>query len=69
MDADAAFVADVAEFSKAIHEEADAWPGTADHIRKSFLSDRRNQRLRAGRTTVVRHYQKGSREAPFAVVE
>jgi hypothetical protein len=43
MDPDATVVFDKAELAKAIHEEADAGPGGADHLCKSLLSDRRNQ--------------------------
>jgi hypothetical protein len=69
VDADTALLADVAELSKAIHEEADAGPGSANHFCKGFLSYWRNQHLRTRRITVVRHQQEGSREAPFALVE
>jgi len=43
---DAAVVVDEAEFAKAIHEEADAGPGGADHLCQSLLSDTRNQGFR-----------------------
>ena len=46
MDPDAAVVFDKAELAKAIHEEADAGPGGADHLCQSFLRDGRNQVFR-----------------------
>jgi len=51
MDLDAAVVFDEAELAKSIHEEADAGPGGADHLCKSFLCDSRNQALRLTRLT------------------
>jgi len=39
---DAAVVFNKAEFTKTIHEEADARPGGADHFGQSFLCDLRN---------------------------
>ena len=51
MDPDAAVVFDKAELAKAIHEEADAGPGGADHLCQSFLRDRRNQVFRFSRLT------------------
>ena len=42
MDQDATVVLDKTEFAKAIHEEADAGPRGADHLRKRLLGDWRN---------------------------
>src|ERR1700730_16828053 len=43
---DATVVFNKPEFAKAIHEEANAGPGGADHFCQSFLRDLRNQRFR-----------------------
>ena len=49
MDPDATFVFNVfdqSKVAKAIHEEADAGTGGADHLCQSFLRDRRHQVVR-----------------------
>jgi len=45
MNLDATVVCNKAELAKAIHEEADAGPSGADHLRQGFLRDLRNQSL------------------------
>ena len=66
---DAAVVLNKAELAKAIHEEADAGPGGADHFRQGFLRDLRNQRFRFSRLAKFRHQQENSRQTLFAGVE
>ena len=43
MNPDATVIFNKAELAKAIHEEANAGPGSADHFRQGFLGDLRNQ--------------------------
>jgi hypothetical protein len=43
MNPDAAVVFNKSELAKAIHKETNAGPGGANHFRKSFLGDLRNQ--------------------------
>src|ERR1035437_6088449 len=66
---DAAVVFDEAELAEAIHEEADAGAGGADHLRQSFLRDGRNQMFWLIWFTEFRKNQKNSRQAPFAGVK
>jgi hypothetical protein len=69
MNPDAAVVFNQAELAKAIHEEADAGPGGADHLRQSFLRDGRKQVFRFTRLPEFGHQQQDSRQASFAGVE
>ena len=46
MNADATVVLNKTQLTKAVHEEADAGSGGADHFRQGFLGDLRNQRFR-----------------------
>jgi len=69
MDLDAAVVFDEAELTKAIHEEADAGPGGADHLRQSLLCDPRNEALRFTGLTKFGHQQENPRQTLFAGVE
>ena len=69
MDLDAAVVFDEAELAKAIHEEADAGPGGADHLCQSFLCDPRNQALQLTWLTKFGHQQENPRQSLFAGVE
>jgi len=69
MDPDAAVVFDEAEFAKAIHEEADAGSGGADHLRQSFLRDGRNQGFRFTRSAKFGHQEKDSRQTLLARAE
>ena len=55
MHLDAAVITDKTELAKAIHKEADAGPGGADHIRQSFLSNRRNEGFRFAGLAEFRH--------------
>jgi hypothetical protein len=61
MDLDAAVVIDKTEFAKAIHKEADAGPGGANHLCQSLLSDRRNQVFWFIRLTKFGQEQENSR--------
>jgi hypothetical protein len=69
MDADAAVVFDKAELAEAIHEEADAGAGGADHLCQSFLRDGRKQVIPFTRLTKLGQEQENSRQTPFAGVE
>jgi hypothetical protein len=69
MDADAAVVFDKAELAEAIHEEADARAGGADHLCQSFLRDGRKQVILFTRLTKFGQEQENSRQTPFAGVE
>ena len=69
VDADAAVVLDEAELAKAIHEEADAGAGGADHLRQSFLGDGRNEGFRLTRLAKFGHQEKDSCQALLAGVE
>jgi hypothetical protein len=66
---DATVVFDEAHLAKAIHEETDARAGSPDHIRESFLRNRRNQRLLFARLAELGHQQEDSRKTPLAGVE
>ena len=69
MHLDAAVVADKTELAKAIHKEAHAGPGGADHIRQSFLSNRRNESFRYPGLAEFRHQEEDPRQSLFAGVE
>src|SRR5271157_2142734 len=69
MDPDAAAVFDKAELAKAIHEEAHAGPGGADHFRQRLLRDLGNWLFRFPRLAEFGHQQKDSRQALLAGVE
>ena len=66
---DATVVFDEAHLAKAIHEETDAGAGSPDHIRESFLRNRRNQRLLLARLAELGHQQEDSRKTPLTGVE
>src|ERR1022692_618539 len=57
MDPDATVVFNKAELAKAIHEEADAGAGGADHLRQRLLRDLGNQRFRLARLAKLGHQQ------------
>src|ERR1035441_6341263 len=59
MDPDAAVVIDEAKLAKAIHEEADAGAGGADHLRQRLLRDGR-KRSRFSGLAEFGHQQKDS---------
>jgi len=66
---DATVVFDEAHLAKTVHEETDARAGSPDHIRESFLRNRRNQRLLFARLAELGHQQEDSRKTPLAGVE
>jgi len=66
---DATVVTDKTERTKAIHKEADAGPRRADHIRQSFLSNRRNEGFRFAGLAEFRHQEEDPRQTLFAGVE
>ena len=69
MNLDAPVVLNKAELAKAVHEETDAGPSGADHLRQGFLRDLRNQSFWFTRLTKLRQQQKNSRQTLFAGVE
>jgi hypothetical protein len=69
MNPDATVVFNKAELAKAIHEEAHARPGGADHFGQSFLRDLRDQRFRFSRLAKLRQQQEDPRQTLFAGVE
>src|ERR1035437_1605225 len=69
VDPNPAFVLDVPELSKTIHEEADAGPSGTDHLRKSLLRHLRYEYVGRAGSPKVRHQQQGARETSFAGVE
>src|ERR1035441_2993352 len=69
VDPNPAFVLDVPELSKTIHEEADAGPSGTDHLRKCLLRHLRYEYVRRAGSPKVRHQQQGARETSFAGVE
>src|ERR1035437_2188518 len=66
---DAAVVTDKPELAKAIHEEADAGPGGADHLCQSLLRDGRNEGFRLPRLPKLRHQQENPCQTLLAGVE
>src|ERR1035437_7251231 len=66
---DAAVVVNEPEFAKAVHEEADAGAGSADHLCKGLLSDGRNELCRFSGLTVFGHQKEEPRQALFAGIE
>jgi hypothetical protein len=66
---DATVVFDEAHLPKTVHEETYARAGSPDHIRESFLRNRRNQRLLFARLAELGHQQEDSRQTPVAGVE
>ena len=69
MNADAAVVFDEAELTKAVHEEADARAGSADHFREGFLSDGRDEGFGLAGLAELGHEEECAGEAFFAGVE
>ena len=69
VDADAAVVVDEAQFAEAVHEEADAGAGGADHFGEGFLGDSGDEGLLDAWLTEVGHEEEDSGEAFFAGVE
>jgi hypothetical protein len=69
VDADAAVVLDEAELSEAIHEEADARAGGADHLGEGLLGDGRDEGLGFAGLAELGHEEEGAGEAFFAGVE
>ena len=69
MNPDAAVVFDKAMFPKAIHKEAHARPGSADHIGQGFLRDMWNQCFLFPRLAEFGYQQKNPRQTLFAGVE
>src|ERR1035437_7276727 len=69
VDPNPAFVLDVPELSKTIHEEADAGPSGTDHLRKSLLRHLRYEYVGRAGSPKVRHHQQCARETSFAGVE
>jgi hypothetical protein len=57
---DTAVVLNKAELAEAVHEEADAGSGGADHSRQSFLRDLWNYRFMFSWLTEFRHQQENS---------
>jgi hypothetical protein len=66
---DAAVVIDKAELAKAIHEEADAGPRSADHLCQGFLRNGRDESFPFSRLAKLRHQQENPRQTLFAGVE
>lgn len=66
MHADSAVVFNEAEFTKAIHEEADAGAGGADHFREGLLGNVGNQTVGFAGRTEFGHEEENSCEAFFA---
>ncbi len=69
MNADAAVVFDEAEFAEAVHEEADAGAGGADHFGEGFLGDFGDEGLLFAGFSEFGHEEEDSGEAFFAGVE
>jgi hypothetical protein len=66
---DAAVVTDKTELAKAVHKEADMRPSGANHIRKRFLRNGRNEGFPFAGLAEFRHQQENPRQAFFAGVE
>ena len=66
---DVPFVLNVAHVSESVHEEADARAGCSDHLCEGFLGDRRNERLRLSRLSVISHEQQYPCQTPLAGVK
>src|ERR1035441_7529870 len=66
---DAAVVVNESESAKAVHEEANARTGSADHLRQGLLGDGRNELCRFSRLAVIGHQKEEPCEALFAGVE
>jgi hypothetical protein len=69
VDADAALVLDEAELAKAVHEEADAGAGGADHFGEGFLGDGGDKGFGLAGLAEFGHEEEGAGEAFFAGVE
>ena len=69
VDADAAVVLDEAELAKAVHEEADAGAGGADHFGEGFLGDGGDEGFGFAGLAEFGHEEEGAGEAFFAGVE
>ena len=69
MDPDAAVVFDEAELAEAVHEEADAGAGGADHLGQGLLGDLGDQGLRFAGLAELGHQQQDAGQALFAGVE
>ena len=69
VDADAAVVFDHAELAEAVHEEADAGAGGADHFSESGLGDGRDEGFGFTGDAEFGHEEEDSGEAFFAGIE
>ena len=69
MDLDAAVVINEPQLAKAVHKEADAGTGGADHLCESFLSDGRKKFRRFSGLTVIGHQKEEPRQTLFAGIE
>ena len=69
MNQDAAVVFDKTELAKAVHEEADARAGGANHLRQGLLRDLGNVLLRFARLAELGHQQQNPSQALFTGVE
>jgi hypothetical protein len=69
VDPDAAVVFDKAVLAKAIHEEADAGAGGADHLGEGLLGDLGNERFGFAWLAELRHQQQDAGKALLAGVE
>src|SRR5271166_2039782 len=66
---DSAVVTYKSQLAKAIHKEADAGPGGADHLRQCFLSDGWNKGFRFTRFAELGHQQQNPRQTLFTGIE
>ncbi len=69
VDVDAAVVVDEAHFAEAIHEEADARAGSADHLGECLLGDFWNDDMRVIGKPEFGHKEQDTRQALFTGVE
>src|SRR5665647_3988518 len=69
IDLDFSVVIDQAQFSKFIHEKADAGSGRADHLRQGALADIRLDRLRTALLAEVRQQKQKTRQTLFTRIK
>src|ERR1700689_1922916 len=62
-------VIDEAQFTKFVHEKADAGSGSADHIGQCLLTDVWTDRLRSAFLAEIRQQQEQARKPPLARIE
>lgn len=69
MDVNVSVVLDKSKAAKAVHEEVDPGPRSADHLGKHGLTDLRDAGFRVAVLLELRHHEQDARETPLAAIK